>query len=54
MSYYWFDRKEILQSKKKKRYSKEKAAEYYSQKRKQWKKSQRIGTKTCQKEKNQD
>ena len=34
MSYYWFDRKEILQSKKK-RYSKEKAAEYYSQKRKQ-------------------
>ena len=28
MSYYWFDRKEILQ-KAKERYSKEKAAEYY-------------------------
>ena len=30
MSYYWFNRKEILQ-KAKERYSKEKAAEYYSQ-----------------------
>ena len=30
MSYYWFNRKEILQ-KAKKRYSKEKAAEYYLQ-----------------------
>ena len=30
MSYYWFNRKEILQ-KAKKRYSKEKAAEYYAQ-----------------------
>ena len=28
MSYYWFNRKEILQ-KAKERYSKEKAAEYY-------------------------
>ena len=28
MSYYWFNRKEILQ-KAKQRYSKEKAAEYY-------------------------
>ena len=28
MSYYWFNRQEILQ-KAKKRYSKEKAAEYY-------------------------
>ena len=30
MSYYWFNRQEILQ-KAKQRYSKEKAAEYYSQ-----------------------
>ena len=30
MSYYWFNSQEILQ-KAKKRYSKEKAAEYYSQ-----------------------
>ena len=28
MSYYWFNRQEVLQ-KAKKRYSKEKAAEYY-------------------------
>ena len=31
MSYYWFNRQEILQ-KAKERYSKEKAAEYYKQK----------------------
>ena len=30
MSYYWFNRQEILQ-KAKERYSKEKAAEYYAQ-----------------------
>ena len=30
MSYYWFNRQEILQ-KAKERYSKEKAAEYYKQ-----------------------
>ena len=30
MNYYWFDRQEILQ-KAKEKYSKEKAAEYYSQ-----------------------
>ena len=30
MSYYWFNRKEILQ-KAKEKYSKEKAAEYYKQ-----------------------
>ena len=30
MSYYWFNKKEILQ-KAKERYSKEKAAEYYLQ-----------------------
>ena len=33
MSYYWFNRQEILQ-KAKERYSKEKAAEYYSQAKK--------------------
>ena len=32
MSYYWFNRQEILQ-KAKERYSKEKAAEYYKQKK---------------------
>ena len=34
MSYYWFNRKENLQ-KAKKRYSKEKAAEYYSENKNQ-------------------
>ena len=33
MSYYWFNRQKILQ-KAKERYSKEKAAEYYSQNKK--------------------
>ena len=32
MNYYWFNRQEILQ-KAKKNYSKEKAAEYYKQKK---------------------
>ena len=32
MNYYWFNRKEILQ-KAKENYSKEKAAEYYKQKK---------------------
>ena len=31
MSYYWFNRQEILQKAKKKKNSKEKVAEYYSQ-----------------------
>ena len=34
MSYYWFNREEVLQ-KAKKRYSKEKAAEYYLKNKKQ-------------------
>ena len=50
MSYYWFNRKEILQ-KAKERYSKEKTVEYYLQNKEVKKKSQRIDTKTCQKEK---
>ena len=49
MSYYWFNRKEILQ-KAKEKYSKEKAADYYLENRSN-KKSQRINTKTCQKKK---
>ena len=50
MSYYWFNKKEILQNAKE-RYSKEKAAEYYLQNKEAIKKSQRIDTKTCQKKK---
>ena len=46
MSYYWFNRQEILQ-KTKERYSKKNAAEYYSQNKEAIKKSQRIDTKTC-------
>ena len=47
MSYYWFNRKEILQ-KAKEKYSKEKAAEYYLENREAIK-SQKIDTKTCHK-----
>ena len=50
MSYYWFNKQEILQ-KAKERYSKEKAAEYYAQNKEAIKKSQKIDTKTCQKKK---
>ena len=45
MSYYCFNRKEILQ-KAKERYSKENVAEYYLQNKEAIKKSQRIKTKT--------
>ena len=44
MSYYWFNRKEILQTAKE-RYSKEKTAEYYLENK------EAIDTKTCQKKK---
>ena len=50
MSYYWLNRKEILQ-KVKERYSKEKTAEYYLENKEAIKKSQRIDTKTFQKKK---
>ena len=40
MSYYWFNSKEILR-KPEERYSKEKAAEYYLEKRKAIKKKSR-------------
>ena len=49
MSYYLFNRQEILE-KAKKRYSKEKAAEYYKIK-KSSKKRQGIIIRTCQKKK---
>ena len=48
MGFYWFNRH---LSKSKKRYSKEKAAEYYLQNKEVIEISQRIHTKTCQKKK---
>ena len=50
MSYYWFNRKKILQKAKERCY-KEKAAEYYLDNKQAIKKSQEIDTKTCQKKK---
>ena len=50
MSYYLFNRQEILQ-KAKKTYSKEKAAEYYLQNNEVIKKRQEIVIETCQKKK---
>ena len=50
MSYYLFNRQEILQ-KAKKRYSKEKAAEYYLQNKEVIKKKQGTVIRTCQKKK---
>ena len=50
MSYYKFNREEILQ-KAKDRYSKEKAPEYYLKNKEAIKKSQRMNIKTCQKKK---
>ena len=41
MSYYWFNRQEILQ-KAKERYSKEKAADYYLKKRNYKRKSKKA------------
>ena len=46
MSYYWFNRKGILQ-KAKERYSKEKVAEYCLQNKESIKESQKIGTRIC-------
>ena len=50
MSYYQFNRPEILQ-KAKNRYSKEKTSEYQLKKQRRNRKSQTIDTKTCQKKK---
>ena len=49
MSYYWFNRKEILQ-KGKERYSKEKAAEYYLENKEAIKKKSRDQYKILSKE----
>ena len=49
MSYYWFNRKEILQ-KAKERYSKEKSAEYYLKNKEAIKKIQKIDKKNLSKE----
>ena len=50
MSYYQFNRQEILQ-KAKERYSKEKAAKYCLQNKEAIKKRQQIVIETCQKKK---
>ena len=50
MSCYWCNRQEILQ-KAKKRYSKERAAEYYQQNKEVIKGKSRNRYKTCQKKK---
>ena len=50
MSYYWFNRQEILQ-KTKEKYSNEKAAKYFAQKKDVIKKSQDSVIKTCHKKK---
>ena len=50
MSYYFFNRQEILE-KVKKRYSKGKAAEYYLENTKSQKKRQGIVIRTCQRKK---
>ena len=48
MSYYWFNRKEILQ-KAKERYSKEKAAPYYLENRETFR--EKSKSQTCHKKK---
>ena len=54
MSYYWFNKQEILQ-KAKEKYSKEKAAEYYTQKEEAIKQTSRERYKNLsQEEKRQD
>ena len=50
MSYYWFNRQEILQ-KAKERCSKEKSPEYYVQNKETIKESQESVIKTCRKKK---
>ena len=49
MSYYWFNRQEILQ-KAKERYSKEQAAEYYAQNKEAIKEKSRVRYKTLAQE----
>ena len=54
MSYYWFNKKQILQKTKEKDGNcggKEKAAEYYKTNKDVLKEKEKIGTKICQKSK---
>ena len=53
MSYYQFNRQEILQ-KPKERYYKERAAEYYAKNKEAMKENQERVIKACQKKKRQD
>ena len=53
MSYYWFNRQEILQ-KAKERYSKEKATEYYTKKRSNKRKVKKSIQKLVTRRKRQD
>ena len=53
MSYYWFNRQEILQ-KAKEKYSKKKAAEYYAQNKEAIKKQSRERYKNLLQVKRQD
>ena len=53
MNYYWFNRHKILQ-KAKERYSKEKAAEYYAQKKEAIKEKSRECYKNLSQKKRQD
>ena len=53
MSYYWFNRQEILQ-KAKEKYSREKAAEYYAQRKEAMKSKSRERYKNCDKKKRED
>ena len=50
MNYYWFNRQEVLQ-KAKEKYSKEKAAEYYSQSKEAIKENSRERYKTLSQKK---
>ena len=53
MDYYWFNRQKILQ-KAKEKYSREKAAEYYAQRKEGTKSKSRERYKTCDKKKRED
>ena len=50
MNYYWFNRQEILQ-KAKEKYSREKAAEYYGQRKEAMKQKSKELCKVCDKKK---
>ena len=53
MDYYWSNRQEILQ-KAKEQYSREKAAEYYAQRKEAMKQKSRELYKVCDKKKRED